>query len=118
MSLKITADHVRELATLHGKNVLVEEPCAHPPAGGLWVIEVGNKHYEGSDTVYATSEQVDELVEDADFDEDGDLKPEAAERIAQELNSRPTSDARASAYTMPHSDGFTARVMREMHTDD
>jgi hypothetical protein len=118
MSLEITPEHVKELATLFGENVLVPMPCEHPPAGSLWVIGTGNKHYEGARTVYATSEQVQELATDEDYDEDGDLSDAAAERIARELNARNKNDARASAYTMSYADGFSARVMDAMLRND
>lgn len=118
MSLEITTEHVKELATAFGENVLVPMPCEHPPAGSLWVIGTGNKHYEGADTAYATSEQVQELAQEADYDSDGELSDAAAERITQELNGRDHNDARSSAYTMSYADGFSARVIRAMHNDD
>lgn len=110
---RITGEHVKELASAFGKNVLVVQPGA----ASLWVIGTGNKHYEGATTVYATSEQVEELVNEEDHDADGELTAAAAWRIAEEIERRGRNDARASAYTMPHADGFSARVMDEMHND-
>jgi hypothetical protein len=110
---RITGEHVKELASAFGKNVLVVQPGT----ASLWVIGTGNKHYDGADTVYATSEQVEELANEDDYDSDGELTDAAAWRIAGEIERQGRSGARASAYTMPHSDGFSARVMGEMHND-
>ncbi|MEU6362183.1 hypothetical protein [Streptomyces albidoflavus] len=116
--MRITADHVKELATLFGETVLVPMPEKAGPPADLWVISTGNKHYDGAATVYATGEQVEEMITDADYDEDGSLTDAAAWRIADELNDRDRNDARASAYTLQYADGFTGRVMDAMRADD
>jgi hypothetical protein len=114
MGLEITAEHVKELATAFGDNVLVPMPCEHPPAGDLWVIDTANKHYDGWATVYATSEQVTDLAVETDYDEDGELTDEAAERIARKLNEPPREEAQGYARSAGHPDGYTARVMAEV----
>jgi hypothetical protein len=111
---RITGEHVQELANAFGKNVLVVQPGT----AFLWVIGTGNKHYEGARTVYATSEQVVELAAEEDYDSEGGLTIEAAWRIAGEIEREGRAAAQASAYTMPYSDGFSARVMNTMHNDD
>lgn len=115
--LEITSEHVKELASLFGENVLVPMPCEHPPAGSLWVISTSNKHYEGAGAVYATSEQVADLASDYDgnaYDANGELTDEAASEIARELASIGRAPAIESAKGMPHPEGYSARVMREL----
>lgn len=115
--LKITSEHVKELASLFGENVLVPMPCEHPPVGSLWVISTSNKHYEGAPTVYATSEQVADLASDYDgdaYDANGELTHEAADEIAKELRAIGRTPAIESAKGMSHPEGYSARVMREL----
>lgn len=114
--LEITADHVKELATLYGENVLVPMPCEHPPAGSLWVIGTANQHYNGYRTVYATSDQVTDMIAeygDGAWDDD-EVTDFVAETIAIALNALPRADAVASAYTMTYPDGFSGRVATEL----
>jgi hypothetical protein len=108
--LEPTAEHVQELATRYGENVLVPQPGAY----GLWVIGTGNQHYDGWTTVYATSEQVIDLALPADYDEDGCLTDGAAERIARHLRETPRETAQGYARGMAYPEGYTARVMREL----
>ncbi|MDQ1041507.1 hypothetical protein QFZ75_008009 [Streptomyces sp. V3I8] len=104
--MRITADHVKELANLHGDNVLVPQGEEGTP----WVISTQNQHYRGAHTVIATSEQVTDLALDADFDEDGDLTDEAAERIARKLSETPREEARGYARGMAQHDDGTRRM--------
>lgn len=112
--MEFTADHVKELAGLFGENVLVPMPCEHPPAGSLWVISTGNKHYEGAGTVYATAAQVSDLAQEDDYDEDGDLTDEAAERIRVELIRLGRAAAIESARGLSNPEGFSAKILSEL----
>lgn len=117
--MKITSEHVKELADTFGENVLVPMPCEHPPAGSLWVISTENKHYDGAGTVYATSEQVSDLIQENDLDrEEGYLTDEGAERIFKELISQGRQAAIESARGMKNPDGYTAKVMSEIRDLD
>ncbi|PPS89585.1 hypothetical protein [Streptomyces sp. MH60] len=117
MGLTITADHVKELATLFGDNVLVPMPSKHGPAGDLWVISTKNKHYDGWHTVYATVEQVNDMALDTDYDVDGQMTEAAAERIARKLNETPREEARGYARSAGNPEGFSARAMDELHNN-
>jgi hypothetical protein len=99
---EITADHVRELADLAGKNVLVKQ--ADRFGGDLWVIGCGNRHYGGADTALATSNQVEDLLRPEDWD-GLDLKQEAAERVARKLMELGQGAAYRSAADMPNAGG-------------
>ncbi|MFF7198281.1 hypothetical protein ACFZAM_31800 [Streptomyces sp. NPDC008079] len=108
--MTITAEHVRELATLYGETVLVRMPDSR----WFWVIGTGNKHYEGAGTVYATSEQVAEIIDASDYDADGQLTDAGAWRIADILSTRDRSDAVKSACMMKNPTGFSAAALTEL----
>jgi hypothetical protein len=109
-SYEITGDHIKELASLYGDNVLVVQP----ETASLWVIGTGNQHYDGAHTVYATSRQVANIVKDDYYDTDGQLTDWAAWHIAEVLTRAGQTFAVESALKMTYPEGYTARVMREM----
>lgn len=109
--MQITADHVKELATLFGETVLVPMPCEHPPAGSLWVISTDNKHYEGAETVYATGEQVTDMIPD---DEQDELTDATAEKIAEHLTFIGRDKGIQYARQLKHPEGYSARVLDEL----
>jgi hypothetical protein len=105
----ITADHVKELASLFGDTVLVPQPGVHD----LWVISTTNQHYQGAQTVYATGEQVTDLAVESDYDEDGNLTDAAAERIARKLGETPREEAKGYARGMTQNDDGSRRMAED-----
>jgi hypothetical protein len=109
-SYEITGDHIKELASGHGETVLVVQP----ETASLWVIGTSNQHYDGAETVFATSRQVANIVKDDYFDADDQLTDWAAWHIAGVLTRAGRRFAVESALKMTYPEGYTARVMREM----
>ncbi|MGW9069243.1 hypothetical protein ACWGQT_07335 [Streptomyces yangpuensis] len=114
---RITTEHIQELATAYGENVLVPMPAEHPAGDEpLWVIATENQHYDGAQTVHATSEQVADLIQgDDDYDEDGQLTVAAAERIRQAILDGDEYAAVDSARGLKRPQGYTAHAMDEMN---
>ncbi|MFD7835671.1 hypothetical protein [Streptomyces sp. NPDC059761] len=114
---RITTEHIQELASAYGENVLVPMPADYPAGDEpLWVIGTENKHYDGAQTVHATSEQVLDLVQgDDDYDEDENLTVAAAERIRQQIIDGDAYAAVDSAKGLKRPKGYTAHVMDEMN---
>ncbi|MFC9505459.1 hypothetical protein [Streptomyces sp. NPDC057002] len=75
----VEARHIQELADLHGDNVL------YMSDGAVQEVLAASRVQYG---VIMTSDELTDRLTDADYDDDGLIRMESAQRIADELNGK------------------------------